>query len=77
MTFEALTTAQLKTAIQLREQIDSLQEKLAALMTPTTVTKKKVGHTKSKRKMSAARRATIAAVQKARWAKIHGNSKVK
>ena len=73
MTFETLTTAQLKTAIQIREQIDSLQEKLAALMggeKPAAVTKKKVGRTKGKRTMSPEGRAAIAAAQKARWAKV-------
>ena len=72
MTFDTLTTAQLKEAIQIREQIDSLQEKLAALMggtLPATVTKKKVGRTKGKRRMSAETIEKMRAAQKARWAK--------
>jgi hypothetical protein len=64
-----ITTAQLKQAILLREQIDSLQEKLHAVLGGTT-TKKKVGGPPGKRTISPEHRAKLAAAQKARWAKV-------
>lgn len=74
-TFHDLTTAQLKQAVQIREQIESLQEKLDALLGGSSApAKAKTGHTKGKRKMSAAGRASIAAAQKARWAKVKSPS---
>ena len=77
--FHELTTVQLKQAVRLREQIESLQEKLDVLLggSSTTGTKKKVGRPKGKRTMSAAGRAKIAAAQKARWAKINGKASPK
>ena len=73
-TFHELTTVQLKQAVHLREQIESLQEKLDALLGGSSAPKKKVGRPKGKRTMSAAGRKAIAAAQKARWAKIHGKA---
>ena len=67
----------------MREQIESLQEKLDALLggSSSTAPKKKLGRPtgkggrpKGKRTMSAAGRASIAAAQKARWAKINGKA---
>ena len=71
-----LTTVQLKQAVHLREQIETLQEKLDALLggSSTSAPKKKLGRPKGKRTMSAAGRAKIAAAQKARWAKINGKA---
>ncbi len=75
-TFHELSTAQLRQALQLREQIEVLQRKLGVLLggersASATVakTKKPVGRPAGKRTMSAAARAKIAAAQKARWAK--------
>lgn len=77
-TFQNLTTAQLKQAVQIREQIESLQGKLDALLGGSPTSRKaKIGRIKGKRKMSAAGRASIAAAQKARWAKINGKSSAK
>lgn len=78
-TFHDLTTAQLKRAVQMREQIESLREKLDALLGGRTTkeTKRKVGRPAGKRVMSAAGRAKIAAAQQARWAQIKEKSPTK
>ena len=58
--------------MQIREQIDSLQQKLDALMggtAPTAITKKKAGRAKGKRTMSAETIEKMRATQQARWAK--------
>lgn len=69
--FHDFTTAVLKQAVQIREEIESLQEKLHGLLggTPSTTTKKKVGRPAGKRTISPEHRAKLAAAQKARWAK--------
>lgn len=68
-----LTVAQLKRAIELREEIENLQAQLAAIggggrvgRPPGSVNFVKTG----KRRMSAAGRARIAAAARARWAKF-------
>lgn len=74
-TFHELSTAQLRQALQLREQIEALQQKLGELLgggkptAPTAKAKKPVGRRGGKRQMSDEARAKIAAAQKARWAK--------
>ena len=76
-TFHELTTAQLKQALHLREQIEALQGKLSTLLggtAATTASKQKVSRPKGRRTMSAAGRAKIAAAQKARWAKVRGKT---
>ena len=76
-TFHELTTSQLKQALQLREQIESLQHKLETLLggtAPTAKPKQKASRPTAKRTMSAAGRARIAEAQKARWAKTKGSS---
>ena len=81
-TFHELSTAQLRQALQLREQIEVLQRKLGALLgggrsasvAATAKTKKPVGRPAGKRTMSAEGRAKIAAAQKARWAKTNETS---
>ena len=80
--FHELSTSQLRQALKLREQIESLQQKLTALLggakTPAPVAKIKTrrgGSRRSgKRTMSAEARVKIAAAQKARWAKAKGPS---
>ncbi len=70
-TFHELTTAQLRQALQLREQIETYQQKLDTLLGGASVPapKAKGSAPSKKRTMSAAGRAKIAAAQKARWAK--------
>ena len=86
-TIQELTT-KLNQALHLKEQIESLQEKLDVLLggsSTTTKTKRKVGRlagkvgrpAKVKRTISVAHRAALAAGQKARWAKINGKSSTK
>ena len=65
-----LSAQQLRRAAAIRDQLDSLNAELNGLLgvaedrkTPATT-----------RKMSAAARRKIAAAQKARWAKVKGNS---
>jgi len=69
-----LTVAQLKRAIELREQIENLQMELSSIGNG------RVGRPpgKGKRRMSAAGRAAIATAVKARWAKYrNGSAKAK
>ena len=66
--FQDLTTAQLKQALQMREQIESLQQKLNALLGGTSPTSS--APTKGKRTFSAATRKKMAAAQQARYAKL-------
>ena len=76
-TFDNLTTTQLKQAVQIREQIESLQEKLDALLggtEPTVKGKRKMTRPKGKHTMSPEARARIGAAQKLRWAKAKGAS---
>lgn len=71
--FQDLTTAQLKQALQIREQIESLREKLDALLGgagSSSTPKKKVG----KRTMSPATIEKMRAAQQARWAQLKGAS---
>ena len=74
--FQDLTTAQLRQAVQIREQIESLQEKLDALLggsspvSSGTTTKTKAGNAKGKRTISPESRARMAAAQQARYAKL-------
>jgi hypothetical protein len=75
--FHELSTAQLKEALQISEEIASLQEKLHAVLgasEPVMKGGKKRGRPqgKAKRTMSPEARAKIAAAQKARWAKAKG-----
>ena len=76
-TFHELSTSQLRQALQLREQIESLQQKLSAILggkpsAPAEETKGKKGRSAGKRTVSAEARAKIAAAQHARWAKVKG-----
>lgn len=66
----SLTSAQLKQAADIKDQIEALNHKLNALLgsAPAAVVATKTGKT---RKFSAAGLARLRAAQKARWAKIH------
>ena len=74
-TLHELSTGQLRQALQLREQIESLQQKLSSLLGrtsdgPIAKAKGKVGRPRGKRTLSPEARAKIAAAQQARWAKV-------
>ena len=66
-----LTSKQLRRAASLKDKIESLQKRIGKILgsasKPVTESKPK-----RRRKMSAAGRASIAAAQKARWAKVKG-----
>jgi hypothetical protein len=72
-----LTSAQLKRAAAIKEEIASLEKSLAAILgSPTPGAKTSATKPlKKKRKMSVAARTKIAAAQKARWAKIKAAKK--
>ena len=69
--FHHLATAQLKQAVHIREQIESLQAKLDTLL-GGAAPKAKVGRSKGARTVSAATKKKMAAAQQARWAKTKG-----
>ena len=75
-TFHELSSAQLRQALQLREQIETLQQKLGAILgeAPAKESPAKApraaGPVKRKRTLSAEGRARIGAAAKARWAKV-------
>ena len=74
-TFHELSTAQLRQALQLREQIETLQQKLSSILggkesAPVAKPKGKKGRPAGKRTLSAEARAKIAAAQQARWARV-------
>ena len=80
-TFHELSTSQLRQALQLREQIETLESKLNALLgggNGSAGTSAKVGRpagrSKGKRTMSPEARERIRAAQQARWAKVKGKS---
>ena len=76
-TFSSLTTAQLKQAVQLREQIETAQQKLDALLgapASAVTPKRKLARAKGKRTLSAATREKMRAAQQARWTKVKGAS---
>jgi hypothetical protein len=63
----SLTTAQLRRAADIKEQIEALNHELASILDVAAPVA--VKEPKKKRGMSAAGRASVAAAQKARWAK--------
>jgi hypothetical protein len=72
-----LSLEQLKEALNIREQIDALENRLASLFSggrastaPVASSAKRGG----RRRMTAATRAKMAAAQKARWAKKQGTA---
>ena len=77
-TFHELSTGQLRQALQLREQIESLQQKLSAILGGKSAapaeTKGGKGRQAGKRLISAEARAKMAAGQQARWAKAKGTA---
>ena len=79
MNIQSISLEKLKQVISIKEQITSLESKLAKLLdaevaaAPAPVAKLKKG----RRKMSAAAKAKIAAAAKARWAKVKAVKAVK
>jgi hypothetical protein len=67
----SLSVAQLRKAVAIKEQIESLEAQLASI-TEDTSTLPTTG--KKRRRMSAAGRARIAAAARARWAKTKGQT---
>jgi plasmid stabilization system protein ParE len=70
-----LTVAQLKRAIEIRQEIENLQDELSSLGDGAKPGRPaKLGRPPGKRRMSAAGRARIAAAARARWAKYRGGA---
>lgn len=75
----SLSLQSLKEAVQIQEQIETLQARLHKIIgeetisTPTSAKKKPAG----RRKMSPAARARIGAATKARWARMKGKASAK
>src|ERR1044071_3457479 len=70
----SLTTTQLKRAIGIKDKIAKLEGQLASILGSTS---NSAPQKQTRRPMSAASRAKIAAAQKARWAKAKGKSSAK
>lgn len=71
-----ISTDQLRRALQIKEQIESLQGQLESLLSGQIVSRKPsiVNGVRRRRTMAASARARIAAAQRARWAKVKGAS---
>jgi hypothetical protein len=67
-----ISVAQLKRAIEIREQIDVLTEELGQITSGEEAPASLPPTAKKGKGMSAAGRARIAAAQRARWAKVKG-----
>jgi hypothetical protein len=73
-TFNDLSTTQLRQALELSEQIDTLQQRLKSLLggSVSAAPAEPTGSTRTRKGMSAATRAKMRAAQQARWSKIKG-----
>jgi hypothetical protein len=69
-----ISTDQLRRALDIKEQMESLQQQLHSLLGGSSRIQKSGNRIGTRRKMSAAARARIAAAQRARWAKAKGNA---
>src|SRR2546425_1245546 len=71
-----ISTDQLRRAVQIKEQIESLEGQLNSLLSGQIVNRKSpIGNGVGRRRtMSASARARIAAAQRARWAKVKRTS---
>jgi hypothetical protein len=70
-----LSVAQLKSAVSLKERIQKLEKKLAAIIGASDSAPAAVKVVRRRRKMSAEARAKISAAQHARWAKQKAGKK--
>jgi len=77
MNIQSLSLEQLKQVISIKEQISSLEQKLAKLLGTGAATVAAPAAKKGRGKMSAAAKAKISAAAKARWAKVKGNKPAK
>jgi hypothetical protein len=70
-----VSTDQLRRALQIKEQIESLEQQLTSLLSGGASTRNPnlLSAGKGRRTMSASARARIAAAQRARWAKVKKN----
>ena len=66
-----ISTDQLRRALHIKEQIDSLQSHLASLLSGAQNSQSKIQNGTGRRTMSASARARIAAAQRARWARYN------
>ena len=77
MNLTDVSTDQLRSALQIKEQIESLEQQLNSLLSGSARIQSST-HPSSRRNgrrtMSASARARIAAAQRARWAKLKRNS---
>src|SRR5688572_5191130 len=70
--FTALTVAQLKRAVSIKERIEELESELSSVLGASDRSSgAAVARGTGKRRMSAAGRARISAAAKARWAKVN------
>jgi hypothetical protein len=70
MNLQNISTEQLRRAVQIKEEIESLESQLSALLGGNGVSERGAG----RRRMSAAGRARIAAAARARWAKVRAGN---
>jgi len=69
-----VSTDQLRRALQIKEQIESLEQQLNSLLTGSSKIQNRGTRSGARRTMSASARARIAAAQRARWAKVKGKA---
>jgi hypothetical protein len=70
MNLQNISTEQLRRAVQIKEEIESLENQLGMLLSGNDASK----HGAGRRRMSAAGRARIAAAARARWAKVRAGN---
>ena len=76
MNLQNVSTEQLRRAVQIKEEIESLEGQLSALLGGNGVSGRGPGRLGRRRRMSAAGRARIAAAARARWAKVRGGNAI-
>ncbi len=64
-----VSTSQLRRALDIKEQIEELQQELQTILNRGGTTGARRGAARGRRRMSAAAKARIAAAQRARWAR--------
>ena len=69
-----VSTDQLRRALQIKQQIETLESQLSSLLSGAPTIRRQGTRMGGRRTMSASARARIAAAQRARWAKAKGTS---